>query len=93
MTTPMAVPIHEEALVGLGGSSCWRHALAADACRGHRRRVAGRATWRSRTDARHLRTASATSSGVSATSTREPVVSVTTVSGFASIERMRSGFR
>ncbi len=35
----------------------------------------------SSTDARHTRTASATSSGVSVTSSREPVVSVTTVSG------------
>ena len=47
----------------------------------------------SSTDARHSRTALVTSSGVSVTTSREPVVSVTTVSGWASTVRMRSGFR
>jgi hypothetical protein len=47
----------------------------------------------SSTEARHVRTASATASGDSLTSSREPVVSVTTVSGLASTVTMRSGFR
>ena len=45
----------------------------------------------SSTDARQVRTASATASGRSVTSSFVPVVSVTTVSGLASTVRTRSG--